>query len=70
MACSLLSYTDMTVTHIEQLVDGEELVSFELVDVTRAVALDDPRRGALERRGAAELSARRSRSPGARSRWT
>lgn len=59
VACSLLFSIDMTVTRILQLTDGEELVSFEHADVRPSV-MDDPRHGALERRGAAELSARQS----------
>ncbi len=58
MACSLLSSSSMTVTRIVKLVDGEELISFENETVPPSV-MDDPRMGALERRSAAEASARR-----------
>lgn len=51
----------MTVTRIVQLTDGEELVSFEPVEALTASVLDDPRRGALERRGAVELTTPRVR---------
>jgi hypothetical protein len=49
----------MTVTHIMKLADGEELISYESVEPRRSL-LDDPRRGALERRGAAEAAGRAS----------
>ncbi len=54
MACSLLISLPMTVIRIVQLVDGEELISYESGERPRtALALDDPRRGALERRASA-----------------
>lgn len=54
MACSLLSSVSMTVTRIVKLVDGEELISYESVERPRtSLSLDDPRRGALERRASA-----------------
>lgn len=57
MACSLLSSVRMTVTRIVKLADGEEMISFESSERSRASSVvDDPRRGALERRGAAEAA--------------
>ena len=54
MACSLLTSLRMTVTRIVQLVDGEELISYESGERQRtSFPLDDPRRGALERRASA-----------------
>ena len=50
MACSLLSSLSMTVTRIVQLADGEELISYESGERQRTSWLDDPRRGAIERR--------------------
>ena len=59
MACSLLTSLGMNVTRIVQLVDGEELISYESAERPRTwLSLDDPRRGALERRGLANASAR------------
>lgn len=49
----------MTVTTIVKLADGEELISYESSEPLRRV-MDDPRRGALERRGAAEAASQRS----------
>jgi hypothetical protein len=44
----------MTVTRIVQLVDGEELISYESAERPRtSVSVDDPRLGALERRASA-----------------
>lgn len=51
-------------TRIVQLADGEELVSYESVEHTRSVLMDDPRVGAMERRGLAEAAARRLREGG------
>lgn len=48
----------MTVTRIVKLVDGEELISYES-EVVRPSVMNDPRMGALERRSAAEASARK-----------
>ena len=60
MACSLLTSLRMTVTRIVQLVDGEELISYESGERQRtSFSLDDPRGGALERRGLANANARR-----------
>lgn len=53
MAWSLLSTLTMTTTRIIQLADGEEMISFETERV-RPIVMDDPRRGALERRVAAD----------------
>ena len=51
MACSLLACLTMTVTRIVQLADGEELISYESGERQRTSTwLDDPRRGAIERR--------------------
>jgi hypothetical protein len=51
MACSLLSCLSMTVTRIVQLADGEELISYESGERQRTSTwLEDPRRGAIERR--------------------
>lgn len=60
MACSLLTSVRMIVTRIVQLVDGEELISYESGERPKtSLALDDPRHGALERRGLANATARR-----------
>jgi hypothetical protein len=48
----------MTITTIVKLADGEELISYESGEPVRPL-IDDPRSGALERRGAAEASVRR-----------
>lgn len=59
MACSLLEYVRMTVTRIVQLVDGEEMISYEGGEPLRtSLSLDDPRHGALERRGLANATQR------------
>jgi hypothetical protein len=55
----LLQRIPMTVTTIVKLADGEELISYESSEPLRRV-MDDPRRGALERRGAAEAASQRS----------
>lgn len=53
----------MTVTRIVKLVDGEELISYESGERSRtSLWLDDPRRGALERRASA--GARAGDKPG------
>jgi hypothetical protein len=44
----------MTVVRIVQLVDGEEIISFESVERSSEACADDPRRGALERREASD----------------
>ena len=65
MAWALLSTLVMTVTTIVKLADGEEMISYESSERVRPL-MDDPRRGALERRGAAEAARQRaseSRSP-------
>jgi len=59
MAWALLSTIRMTVTNIVKLADGEELISYESSERLRPL-VDDPRRGALERRGAAEAARRRA----------
>ena len=51
----------MTTTRIIQLADGEELISYDTGERVRRIVMDDPRRGALERRAIAE-SATASRS--------
>ena len=48
----------MTVTRIMKLSDGEELICFEAERRRPVVLDDDPRNAALERRAAAEASAR------------
>lgn len=55
MACSLHSTLAMTVSRIVKLVDGEELISFESERVRPSI-IDDPHRGAIERRGAANAA--------------
>ena len=52
----------MTVKNIVKLADGEELISYESGEPTGAL-MDDPRQGALERRGAAETASRRASEP-------
>ena len=59
MAWALLLTTVMTVKSIVKLADGEELISYESGEAAGPL-LDDPRRGALERRGAAEAARRRA----------
>jgi hypothetical protein len=59
MAWALLSTLVMTVTNIVKLADGEEMISYESSERVRP-SLDDPRRGALERRGAAEAARQRA----------
>lgn len=44
----------MTTTRILQLADGEELISYETSERARPIVMDDPRRGTLERRSAAD----------------
>jgi hypothetical protein len=46
----------MTTTRILQLADGEELISYETSERPRPTVMDDPRRGALERRDAADAA--------------
>jgi hypothetical protein len=57
----LLNTILMTVKNIVKLADGEELISYESSEPMRPL-IDDPRRGALERRGAAEAAASRRAS--------
>jgi hypothetical protein len=45
----------MTTTRIIQLADGEELISYETSERVRPIVVDDPRRGTLERRSAANI---------------
>jgi hypothetical protein len=59
MAWALLISIPMTVTNIVKLADGEEMVSYESSERVRPL-VDDPRRGALERRGAAEAARQRA----------
>ena len=47
----------MTTTRILQLVDGEELISYDTSDGVRRIVVDDPRRGTLERRAGADTAA-------------
>ena len=47
----------MTTTRILQLVDGEELISYDTSEKVRRIVVDDPRRGTLERRASADTAA-------------